>query len=373
MDLFKTQNEGDVILVVDDNPTNLRVLQEILKSSYKVYAAPSAKRALAFLEKKIPNLILLDVEMPEMNGYELISILKQDYRWDHIPVIFLTALEGKDKEELAFHMGAVDYILKPISPGVVRSRVGLHIELESYKKNLEVMVKNKTEELQHTQDCILDMLSNVTAYRDNETGAHIKRTTIFVESIIQQLQKSTRLEYHMSEEYAQNIIKSSKLHDIGKVAVPDGILLKPDKLTSEEFEIIKQHTVLGAQILDDAMEDLGSSSMFLSAAREVVISHHERWDGTGYPYKLAGADIPISGRVMAIADVYDALISQRPYKTPMTHEQAMDIIYKSSGTHFDPNIVEICKDVFDRFPATASVYKDEHYRKQMLGNEASSQ
>jgi putative two-component system response regulator len=359
--------ERETILVVDDNSTNLRFLQEILKSDYKVYAAPSGERALAFLEKKIiPDLILLDVEMPGLNGYEVISRLKSDARWSEIPVIFLTAQEGREKEQQAFTLGAVDYILKPISYGVVRSRVKLHMELEMYKKRLEHMVEVKTSQLLKTQDSILDMLSNITAYRDNETGAHIKRTTFYVELIVRRIIEMRRSDYEISSEYALNIGKSSKLHDIGKVGVPDRILLKPDRLTPEEFDIIKQHASLGAQILDDAINDLGDSSPFLFTAREITVAHHEKWDGKGYPCGLKGEEIPISARIMAIADVYDALISRRPYKEPFTHEEAMKIILDSSGTHFDPNIIEMCMPIFDQFPMISERYKDEHYQKKML-------
>ena len=354
------------ILVVDDNPTNLRFLQEILKNDYKIYASPSGERALAFLEKIIPDLILLDIEMPGIDGYEMIARLKNDSRWVDIPVIFLTAQEGRDKEQQAFSMGAVDYILKPISYGVVLSRVRLHMELEMYKKRLEEMVEAKTFELMHTQDSILDMLSNMTAYRDNETGAHIKRTTFFVESIANHLMKINQPGYIISKEYAENMVKSSKLHDIGKIGVPDNILLKPDRLTPEEFDIIKQHTTLGAQILDDAIADLGTTSLFLHVGREIVFSHHEKWDGSGYPQKKSGTDIPLSARVMAIADVYDALISQRPYKKSFTHEEAMAIILQSSGTHFDPLLVEMCAPIFDSFADIAGRYLDEHYQKRMI-------
>lgn len=356
----------ETILVVDDNPTNLRFLQEILKKDYKVYASPSGERALQFLEKKVPDLILLDIEMPGIDGYELISRLKRDNRWSDIPVIFLTAQEGRDKEQQAFSLGAVDYILKPISYGVVLSRVNLHMELEMYKKRLEHLVEVKTEELLRTQDSILDMLSNMTAYRDNETGAHIKRTTFYVEAICDRLMDLNRPGYEISRNLAVNIGKSSKLHDIGKIGVPDGILLKPDRLTPEEFDIIKQHTTLGGQILDDAIEGLGDSSSFLYVARDIVVAHHEWWDGRGYPNGIKGEAIPLSGRIMAIADVYDALISKRPYKKPFTHDEAMGIIRESSGTHFDPILMELCEPIFDHFEGIAAQYKDEHYEKKML-------
>jgi putative two-component system response regulator len=304
--------------------------------------------------------------MPGIDGYELISRLKRNERWVDIPVIFLTAQEGRDKEQQAFSLGAVDYILKPISNGVVLSRVNLHMQLEMYKKRLEHMVEVKTEELLRTQDSILEMLSNMTAYRDNETGAHIKRTTFYVEAICEHLMKLQRPRYEISNNLAEDIGKSSKLHDIGKIGVPDGILLKPDRLTTEEFEIIKQHASLGGQILDDAIKNLGNYSSFLYAARDIAVSHHEWWNGTGYPHALEGEAIPLSGRIMAIADVYDALISKRPYKEPFSHEEAMRIIREASGTHFDPNIIDMCEDIFDSFEDIAAQYKDEHYEKKML-------
>jgi putative two-component system response regulator len=240
------------------------------------------------------------------------------------------------------------------------------MELQMYRKNLEKMVEIKTAQLEKTQDSILSMLSNVTAYRDNETGAHIKRTTYFADTIVKQMLAAGSPHFPMSAEYASNIVRSAKLHDIGKVAVPDNILLKPGRLTPEEFDLIKLHTTLGAQIIDDAMEDLGDSSAFLLVAREIIITHHEWWNGKGYPNAASGGDIPISGRVMAIADVYDALISERPYKKPLSHEEAMNIILEDTGTHFDPGIVEVCKPVFDIFPSIAQTYRDEHYQKRML-------
>jgi len=356
----------DKVLIVDDNATNLRHLIETLKPYYKVYAAPSGEWAFKFLEQNTPDLILLDIEMPDMDGYEVISTLKQNSRWADIPVLFLTAQEGRDKERKAFDMGAIDYILKPISAGVVLARVRTHMELQMYRKKLEHMVDLKTSQLETTQDSILSMLSNVTAYRDNETGAHIKRTTYYIDSITKYLLSANHKNYIISPEYAQNIVRSAKLHDIGKVAIPDKILLKPGRLTEEEFEIIKQHTVLGAQILNDAMADLGDTSSFLMVAREIIITHHEWWNGRGYPYHISEEQIPISGRLMAIADVYDALISERSYKAAMTHKEAVDIIVNDAGTHFDPILVDLCLPVLDTFPAIAERYRDENYQMRML-------
>lgn len=351
--------EKPMILCVDDEPTNLRFLMEILKEDYQVYLAPTGERALTFLQKRRPDLILLDVEMPGMNGYEVIREIKKNPAWKDIPIIFLTGLEGRDKEQYAFDLGAVDYILKPISVGIVKARAGLHIELEAYRKRLEDLVEVRTDQLGRTQDAILDMLANMTSYRDNETGAHIKRTTIYSQVMVERLWELDRSGYRISEDYGNSIVKSAKLHDIGKVAVPDNILLKPGKLTPPEFEMIKQHTVYGAEILDNAIEELGDTSSFLNVAREIIIGHHEKWNGAGYPQGLAGDEIPISARIMAIVDVYDALISQRPYKPAFSHETAVGIIIKDTGTHFDPVMIEMTRPVFDQFPQIALTYRDD--------------
>jgi putative two-component system response regulator len=346
---METDNPVHSILVVDDDATNLRMLQEILKPSYKVYAAPSGQWALGFLENHTPDLILLDIEMPVMNGYELIRRLKEDARFASIPVLFLTAQEGHEKEEQAFHLGAVDYILKPIATGVVRARVNLHIELEDYRKRLETLVSEKTERLRMTQDSILDILANVTAWRDSGTGGHIDRTTSYTRLVADTLMASGDSEYSISPQYRANIVKSSKLHDIGKVAVPDNILLKPGRLTPEEFAEMKKHTTFGAQMIDDAIRDLGDDSSFLHVAREIVVSHHEWWNGSGYPNGLAGREIPVSGRIMAISDIYDSLTSERPYKGALTHDEAMSIIRNETGRHFDPRMINLLEETFPKF------------------------
>lgn len=347
------------ILCVDDDATNLRLLLEILGREYQVFLAPSGGRALEFLQYHIPDLILLDVEMPRMSGYEVIRRLKRDALWREIPVIFLTAQGGFEKERMAFELGAVDYILKPFSAAIVKLRAGLHVELGAYRRGLEEMVEVRTDQLRRTQDCILDMLANMTAYRNNETGAHIKRTTFYTREMVEVLRRNTRPGYQLSEGYARSIVKSAKLHDIGKVAMPDVILLKPDSLDHDEFELIKLHTVYGAQLLDNAMEDLGDTSSFLNVAREVIIGHHERWDGSGYPYGISGTDIPISARVVAIADVYDALISRRPYKEPFSHSEAVDVLLKDAGAHFDPVLIKLLSDTFSRFEEIALEHQDD--------------
>ena len=345
------------ILLVDDSTINLVLLQGILGENYETYSAESAEEALVILETVTPDLILLDVEMPGMNGYELISRLKSDSRWIGIPVIFLTAQEGRDKEEQAFLLGAVDYIQKPISTGIVLARVNLHLELALYRRSLESIVAEKTTRLSQTQDSILDVLASVTAFRDKETGAHIKRTTLFGEKLLAFFDSQDIPGYRFSPIHASNIIKSLKLHDIGKVAVPDSVLLKPGKLTSSEFDVMKLHTTYGAQMINDAINDLGDES-FLYTAREIILSHHEKWNGSGYPLGLSGTDIPLSGRIMAVADVYDALISKRPYKEPFTHDMAREIIISDGGIHFDPMLVDAFVRIEDEFKTIASQYRD---------------
>ncbi len=353
--------EKATVLVVDDDPTNLRFLNEILKEDYHPFLAPSGERALMFLKTRIPDLILLDVEMPQMNGYDVIRTIKQNPTWVDIPIVFLTGQEGRDKEQMALDLGAVDYILKPISAGIVKSRVGLHIELETYRKSLERMVDVRTSQLRRTQDAILDILANMTSFRDNETGQHIKRTTVYAELLIANLRKKNHPRYQIDDRYAESISKAAKLHDIGKVAVPDNILLKPARLSSLEFELIKQHTVYGAQILDAAIEGLGpgDSSYFLTVAREIIATHHEKWDGSGYPKGLSGENIPLSGRILAIVDVYDALISHRPYKPSFRHEAAIKTIIEDAGTHFDPTLVDLSLNVFDQFRDIAHKHQDK--------------
>lgn len=355
-----------VILCVDDEPTNLKFLMEILKGEYQVYLAPSGERALVFLKSRRPDVILLDVEMPKMSGYDVIRTIKEEPEWEDIPVIFLTGLEGRDKEQIAFELGAVDYILKPISAGVVKARIKLHVELVSYRRGLEELVDLRTEQLSRTRNCILDMLAGVTSYRDQETGGHIKRTTYYVEAIVKMLQRERREGYLPDDEYAASMITSAKLHDVGKVAVPDRILLKPGKLTEEEFDVIKLHTVYGAHLLDNAMSELKETASFLRVAREIIIGHHERWDGNGYPDGVGGDQIPLSARVMAIVDVYDALISRRPYKEPFSHEQSVAIIKAGAGTHFDPVLVAMCGPVFKQFQGIAKTHRDDGKSRQYM-------
>ncbi|MDR1669352.1 MAG: response regulator [Oscillospiraceae bacterium] len=348
-----------LVIVIDDEATNLQILKDILQEDYTVRLSPSGERALTFMAQHIPDLILTDLQMPGLNGYDLIKALQNNPLWKDIPVLILTAQEDRESEEMGFSLGAVDYIRKPISSGVVKARVRLHLELQNHRKNLEGLVNVRTDQLRKTQDAILNILANMTAFRDNETGAHIKRTTIYAQLLMENLMKKRHPGYLVDPQYVDSVIKSAKLHDIGKVAISDSILFKPAKLTVQEFEEIKKHTKYGGYILDTAIEELGETSFFLNVAREIIMGHHEKWNGGGYPYGIAGDSIPLSARVMAIADVYDALISERPYKKAFTHETSMNIILKDSGTHFDPTLVELSLEVMEGFKDIALLHRDD--------------
>ncbi|MCL1820712.1 MAG: response regulator [Oscillospiraceae bacterium] len=346
------------ILAVDDNPVNLHMLTETLRDDYNIATEPSGARALEYLSKTLPDLILIDIKMPVMDGYDVVDILKRDLRFQSIPIIFLTGSESVKDEARAFEVGAVDFIKKPIEPVIVLARVKLHLELELYRKSLEKVVLERTRKLEHTSDAILRLLANVASHRDEETGTHIQRTTDYVELLIYLIQRANLPGYGISKSYGESIIKSAKLHDIGKVAISDNILLKPGKLTPEEFDTMKFHTTEGAHMIDDAIKDLHDNSM-LRVGREIIIGHHERWDGTGYPHGIKGDAIPISARIMAIADVYDALISERPYKKAFSHEKASEIIISEIGTHFDPVIIGLLKDHMDELEKILKRHRDD--------------
>lgn len=343
------KNTPAKILIIDDEPANLNLLNELLKGTYRVYLASSGKHALAFLENNKPDAIILDILMPDMDGYEVIKEIKKKEDIKDIPVIFLTGLDNANNESIAFKLGAVDYLTKPIVAESVLNRVSTHVELQRYRLHLEDEIALRTDKLIKTQNIILSIMADITETKDHDTGAHVKRTTEYMRLLVTALNELDAPNYRISTEEAENIINTSKLHDIGKVSVPDAILLKPGKLTDEEFEEVKKHPVVGAKVIKDAIDDFGEPLSFFHTAYEIILSHHEKWDGSGYPYGLAGEDIPISGRLMAIADVYDALVSIRPYKKAMPHNIAMEIVLDGAGKHFDPFLVENLRDVIDSF------------------------
>lgn len=359
------------ILVVDDEPINLKVMTDLLRDSYGLTVAKDGRQALARLAgDPLPDLILLDVMMPGMDGVEVCRRLKADSRTADLPVIFITAMGQVHDETRGFEAGAVDYITKPISPPVMLARVRTHIALREARRaladqnrQLETRVAERTRDLLHAQDATIRAMASLAETRDNETGNHIRRTQNYVLALALHLRHDPRYAGRLDEGTIELLYKSAPLHDVGKVGIPDSILLKPGKLSDDEFHVMKTHAALGHDAIFAAegqteMAAIGESS-FLRIAREIAHGHHERWDGTGYPQGLAGEAIPLSARLMAVADVYDALISRRCYKPAFPHETAAAIIREGSGSHFDPAVVDAFVALEDEVKDIAERYRDE--------------
>jgi putative two-component system response regulator len=357
-----------VVLVVDDTADNLIVMSELLGDSYRVKIANNGERALrvAVADPK-PDLILLDVMMPGIDGHEVCRRLKRDVATSDIPVIFLTARSTPHDERLGLDLGALDYITKPISPPVVLARVRNHLQLKllssmlrDHNAFLESEVQRRTRDLRAIQDVTIIAMASLAETRDNETGNHIRRTQNYIKVIGERLRENPEFAEFLTHDTIELLYKSAPLHDIGKVGIPDSILLKPGKLTPAEFEVMKKHAALGRDAISVAEESMGDvETSFLRFAREIAYYHHEKWNGTGYPEGLAGEAIPISARLMAIADVYDALISRRVYKPPFPHEQAVALILAGRETHFDPQVTDCFAALAPRFQEIATAFADE--------------
>jgi len=348
--------ENFKILIVDDTSENIEILGKLL-SEYRRYFALNGEKGIELARNIKPDLILLDIKMPGMDGYEVCSILKKDKTTSMIPVIFITALNQDSSEEKGLKLGAVDYITKPFNPALVRVRVKNNLELKKYRDSLETLVEERTHQLELTQEVTIRSLASLAETRDNETGQHLIRTQNYTRMLAEKLKEFDKYKRVLTKEMLNDIYKSTPLHDIGKVGVPDNILLKPGKLTDEEFEEMKKHTIYGRDAIQKAAASLGENS-FLSMASVIAYTHHEKWDGSGYPQNLAGEAIPLSGRIMAVADVYDALISRRVYKEAFLHEKAVEIIMSEKGTHFDPLIVDVFFKEQNEFRRIAQKYKD---------------
>lgn len=358
------------ILVVDDAPESIAPIVRVLQGGeYATRIANNGLKALALaVAEPAPDLILLDVMMPGIDGYEVCRALKAEPFTRDIPVIFLTVLSDACDEERGFTAGAVDYITKPISPPILLARVRTHLTLKAARdflvdRNafLEQEVKRRTKEVCVIQDATIMAMATLAETRDAETGNHIRRTQMYVRCLAEHLRAHPRFSATLTAENIHLICKSAPLHDIGKVGIPDRILLKPGKLTPEEFEVIKAHPRLGrdAILAAERLIDADSQSpSFLRFAKEIAYSHQEKWDGSGYPEGLAGERIPVSARLMALADVYDALISERVYKKPFSHDQAVAMIVAGRGSHFDPDIADAFVDLADTFGAIARQYAD---------------
>ena len=359
--------EKATLLIVDDTPENLAVLGELLQPEYRVRVANSGRGALRIaLSDPKPDLILLDVMMPDMDGYAVLACLRADQRTSDIPVIFVTALDTAVEEHDGLERGAVDYISKPLRPLIVLARVRTQLELKRARdwlrdQNafLEAEVARRMAENQLVQDISIHALARLAETRDPETGNHLRRTQEYVRILAMGLRDHPGYAAFLSDRNIQLLAKSAPLHDIGKVGIPDHILLKPGKLDADEWAIMQTHAMIGREAIEHAERDAEQPVEFLALAKEIAHYHHERWDGSGYPEGLAGDAIPIPARLMALADVFDALITRRVYKAAMPPDQARAIIAAESGRHFDPNVVEAFLASFDKFLAVAERYGDD--------------
>ena len=360
------ENTRSKIILVDDNKANLSMGRNMLKTFYEVYPAPSAAKLFEILRNVIPDLILLDIEMPEMNGYEAMKKLKEDPHFAGIPVIFLTSKNDEDSELRGLELGAVDYVYKPFSAPLLLKRIENHLLLHRHKKallnkesvlleNAELlskMVQEKTQEIVNLQYGILTIVTEMVEFRDKHTGGHITRTKEYLKALTDQMIQDGTYAEEISKWDMEAFLSSAPLHDLGKVTITDLILNKPGKLTPEEFEIMKTHVTEGIDAVERILQ-LANEHVFLRHALLTVGTHHEKWDGSGYPLGLRAKNIPLEGRLMAIADVYDALISKRSYKDSLTHEEACRIIEEGAGKHFDPVLVDVFKKIEDKFEKIA--------------------
>ena len=354
------------ILIVDDSPENLTVLSELLQPGHRVRAATSGEKALRIAgSPPRPDLVLLDVMMPGMDGYEVFARLRADPQTQDIPVIFVTAMDSTEAEIRGLDVGAVDYIAKPIVPQILLARVHTQLELKQARDwlkdqnaYLERELARRMSENLVVQDVSIHALAHLAEIRDPETGNHLRRTQGYVRTLAEYLKEHPRFRDFLSERIIDQLAKSAPLHDIGKVGIPDHILLKPDKLTPEEWEIMKTHAKLGSDAIEQAERDAERQVDFLVLAKDIAHHHHEKWDGSGYPDGLGGDDIPIAARLMALADVFDALISRRVYKPPMPFEEASAMILAGRGSHFDPDVVDAFSAQFAEFCAIAKRYRD---------------
>ena len=359
-------NGKATILVVDDTPGILSLMNSLLEGDYKVKIANGGEKALRIAASDPPpDLILLDIMMPGLDGYEVCRRLKRDPTTMNIPVIFFSGMSDMEDEKKGLELGAVDYVTKPISVPIVMARVKNHLALSAMHnflrdKNgfLELEVARRTREVMAIQDVTIQVLASLAETRDSETGHHIRRTQFYVKALAEKLRDHPRFAWFLTDANINMLYKSAPLHDIGKVGIPDRILLKPGRLDSHEFEIMKTHTTLGHDAIEHAEKLLGTNVEFLSCAKSIALSHQEKWDGSGYPQGLGGDDIPIAARLIAVADVYDALISRRVYKQAESHQKAVQIMIANRGTHFDPDMIDAFVEIQEEFHAIAQRFAD---------------
>jgi putative two-component system response regulator len=351
--------EKKTILVVDDVPENIDVLNGILRTDYRVRVALNGEQALRIATSRdTPDLILLDIMMPGMDGYEVCRHLKASVVTRNVPVIFVTARGEVTDETRGFEVGGVDYITKPVSPPIVQARVKTHLRLRGYQLHLEELVREQVKEISDSQMTTIFALAKLAESRDDDTGQHLERVQAYCKALATRLSFLPRFEASIDGEFIKDIYQASALHDIGKVGIPDDILLKPARLTADEFEIIKTHTTIGAETLE-AVRSRYPNNAFVNMGIAIARSHHEAWNGLGYPDGLAGEKIPLPARIMAFADVYDALRSRRPYKQAYSHERSCEIIATASGTQFDPHLFEVFMEIAQEFNEIREAMQDQ--------------
>jgi len=331
------------IFVIDDSDTNLSMAEAALEDFYRVMTMPSAAKMFELLNKVFPDLILLDIEMPEMDGFQALQKLKASDHTAHIPVMFLTGRNDPEVEVHGFELGAVDFVTKPFSAPVLLNRIKTHLDIDE-------IIRERTSQLHRLQNSIVSVLANMVEHRDKGTGSHIERTSAYIKILINEMKTRKIYEDEMQGWDVEKIISSARMHDLGKISITDIIINKPGKLTEDEYEVMKTHAIEGEKIIDEIIAQTGEGE-FLRNARLFAGYHHERWDGKGYPYGLAGKAIPLQGRIMAIVDVYDALVSERPYKKAFSDEEAVQIIMQNAGTHYDPEIARVFFEVKNLFKA----------------------
>ena len=352
--------DNDIILIVDDIDINRIILREILQDDYQIIESANGAEALKILFEQniLPTIVLLDIMMPDIDGFQVLEQMKSNNETKNIPVLFITAADSDETESLGLKRGAADYITKPFNHDVVRARVDNHVNLARYQHGLEQLVAKKAAEVTRTYEQTLEVLATIIEYRSLESGAHIRRTTLLTEVAMEKMLSYDRFKSVLMAENVHSLVKASALHDIGKISISDSILLKPDRLTREEFEVIKTHTSIGKDIIDSISATLPDSDMYLKYATDICHHHHERWDGRGYPGALMGEDIPIAARIVSIVDVYDALVSPRCYKGPYSHDESLGIIAEGRGTQFDPSIVDLLPEMSASFWKITESHRD---------------
>lgn len=368
------QSESNVapkatILIVDDVPDNLSILSELLKDTYKIKAVNSGEKAIkAAKAYNKPDLILLDILMPGLSGYDVIKELKADSQTQNIPVIFLTAMAGEEDEKYGLELGAADYIIKPISAPIVLARVKTHLEnkaaadfLRDNNAYLEAEIAKRTNELSEIQDITMLALATLTETKYPGTSNRIRHTQHYVKVLAEALKTHPRFKYFLFENTIAQLFRSAPLYDMGKLGIPDSVLMKAGPLTDKEWEVMKTHTTLGLKAIEHAEKGLNIGADFMRVAKELMHYHHEKWDGSGYPTGIAGDAIPICARLMAVADMYNALVNKRVYKDAITHEQAVKVIAAGKGTNFDPDVVDAFVAVHNEFRVIRVRYHNRRF------------